>query len=122
MAGPPKKARENRPPGGAGARRVLSSARVPALGSGGPPLEGGRGREWAEMVVVGKIDSQLAAARHHQRQGVSEATAILGRLAALRGQCAGAETESLRGFEGTASAAWFSLLGAVLREPFLFRQ
>jgi CRISPR-associated protein Cas1 len=83
---------------------------------------GGRGREWAELIVTAKIDSQLAAARHYQRQGAAEASEVLERLSALRGQCAGAALESLRGLEGSASAAWFGLLGRLLSEPWRFRQ
>lgn len=83
--------------------------------------ERGRSREWAELAVVGKIESQMAAARHYQRQGVREATEVMARLAALRASCAGAAVESLRGYEGSASAAWFELLGVLVREPFAFR-
>jgi CRISPR-associated protein Cas1 len=83
---------------------------------------GGRGREWAELVVAAKIDTQVAAARHYQRQGVREAAEVLERLSALRAQCAGAAVESLRGLEGSASAAWFGLLGRLLTGPWEFRQ
>jgi hypothetical protein len=35
-------------------------------------VQGGWGREWAEVIVTAKIDCQIAAARHDQRQGVQE--------------------------------------------------
>jgi CRISPR/Cas system-associated endonuclease Cas1 len=52
---------------------------------------GGRAREWAEAIVVGKIDSQRQAARHYQRKGVQAAGPVLERLAELRDRCAGVE-------------------------------
>src|SRR5262245_37924362 len=83
--------------------------------------QGGRGGEWAEVVVLGKIDSQLAAARHYRRHGVRGAAGVIGRLEEVRERCRGAEVESLRGYEGTASAEWFGLLGELLHEPWEFR-
>jgi CRISPR-associated protein Cas1 len=83
---------------------------------------GGRARDWAEVIVTAKIDSQLAAARHYQRHGAREAAAVIGRLEEVRARCAGAEVESLRGLEGTASATWFGLLGGLLNEPWRFEQ
>jgi CRISPR-associated protein Cas1 len=83
---------------------------------------GGRAREWAERIVTAKIDSQLAAARHYQRHGARAAALVIERLEEVRARCAGAEVESLRGLEGTASAGWFGLLGELLNEPWQFRQ
>ncbi len=83
---------------------------------------GGRAREWAEVVVAAKIDGQWQAARHYQRQGVGEAAEAMERLAAMRERCAGVELEVLRGLEGSASAAWFGLLGRLLNAPWEFRQ
>jgi CRISPR-associated protein Cas1 len=82
----------------------------------------GRAREWAEQIVTAKIDSQLAAARHYQRQGVRESAHLLERSSKLRTQCAGAALESLRGLEGMASLGWFALLGQILNTPWTFQQ
>jgi CRISPR-associated protein Cas1 len=79
--------------------------------------------ELARRVVAEKIASQARAARHYQRQGHAEAGPLLARLRALEGQCAAAPTaDVLRGGEGAASAAWFELLGTLLRPPWEFRQ
>jgi CRISPR-associated protein Cas1 len=81
-----------------------------------------RAREWAEAIVVAKIDSQIVAARHYQRKGARAATAVMERLAQVKARCAGADVDALRGYEGTASAAWFGLLGQLLVAPWQFRQ
>lgn len=71
-------------------------------------------RDWAAQVVTAKIDSQVAAARHYQRQGHAAAGGVLRQFQAAREQCPSATLDQLRGLEGTASAAWFGLLGQVL--------
>jgi CRISPR-associated protein Cas1 len=81
-----------------------------------------RVRQWAEVIVVAKIDSQLAAARHYQRHGLPNAGPSIDGLEAIRKRCRGAMLESLRGYEGTATATWFGLLGQVLKEPWQFRE
>lgn len=83
-----------------------------------------RGRlEWARSVVAAKIRSQQAAARHYQRHGWSEAGSLLPLLqeALRQGQAADA-LDQLRGIEGAATAAWFGLLGRLVRAPWQFRQ
>jgi CRISPR-associated protein Cas1 len=76
---------------------------------------------WARQVVIGKVQSQLEAARHHQRHGIAAAAEVIRQLQDARAQCEAATVvDSLRGLEGTASAAWFGLLGQVLGEPWNF--
>lgn len=68
-----------------------------------------------------KVQSQLTAARHYQRHGVAGAGAA---MAALRRAAAAvpaaASVAQLRGVEGSASAAWFGLLGGVFTDPWSF--
>ncbi len=79
--------------------------------------------ELARRVVAEKIHSQVHAARHYQRQGCTEAGPLLARLRTLEDQCGAApSSEVLRGVEGAASAAWFELLGTLLRPPWQFTQ
>lgn len=79
--------------------------------------------ELARGLVAAKIASQATAARHYQRQGYAEAGPLLARMRQLEEQCAGAvSVETLRGLEGSASAAWFELLGALLAPPWQFTQ
>jgi CRISPR-associated protein Cas1 len=73
-------------------------------------------------VVSAKIASQAQAARHYQRQGCGEAGPVLRRLQEAMGPCAAATLEQLRGLEGSASAAWFDLLGRLLQPPWRFEQ
>ncbi len=85
--------------------------------------EPARVREAAARVVLAKVESQEAAARHHRKHGVEGAKDVLARLAAVRLQVeARPEVDVLRGLEGAASAAWFDLLGQVLRPPWRFVQ
>jgi CRISP-associated protein Cas1 len=80
-------------------------------------------RALACQTVAAKIDSQCHAARHYQRQGCRGAGAVLAELRAAREQCQPERgLDALRGIEGTASAAWFRLLGQVLRLPWRFVQ
>lgn len=80
-----------------------------------------RRRDWAREIVAGKIASQIAAARHHQRHGVARAGAVIEALERATESCARAETaDQLRGVEGAASAAWFELYAELFREPWHF--
>jgi CRISPR-associated protein Cas1 len=79
--------------------------------------------ELARRLVGEKVGSQSRAARHYQRQGCAEAGSVLARLRSLEEQCAAATSlHVLRGVEGAASAAWFELLGKLLRPPWRFTQ
>lgn len=80
-------------------------------------------RDLARWLVAGKIQSQLRAARHYQRQGCQTAGPVLARLQAGLARCAtAAGLDELRGIEGNATATWFGLLGALLRAPWQFTQ
>jgi CRISPR-associated protein Cas1 len=79
--------------------------------------------DWARRIVLAKVQAQMTAARHYQRHGAAEAGPVLGQLEDAAGRCAAATTlEQVRGLEGTASAAWFRLLGQLLRPPWRFGQ
>lgn len=72
-------------------------------------------------VVSEKIRSQAAAARHYQRQGRAVDGAVLERLTDLEDRAAGCRNvETLVGLEGTASALWFEVFGALFRQPWKF--
>src|SRR5262249_6394669 len=60
---------------------------------------------------------------HYQRQGAAAAGPVLQQLQQTAERCREATSlEQLRGLEGAASAAWFSLLGQLLRPPWQFPQ
>lgn len=77
----------------------------------------------ARVLIRGKIESQLAAARHYQRHGQAQVNPIMAQLKEVADQL-NEETsiERLRGFEGQASALWFKAIGTLLRPPFSFKQ
>lgn len=76
---------------------------------------------WARQVVVAKSDSQLAAARHYQRHGVTFGGEVLERVRAARRAAEEATSlEQLRGVEGSAAAAWFALFGDLVKAPWTF--
>lgn len=77
--------------------------------------------ELAKFVVAAKIDSQLKAARHYQRQGLSLAGKFIGQLQSIS-QCLNtvSSLDSLRGFEGQASALWYELFSQLLIPPWTF--
>jgi CRISPR-associated protein Cas1 len=78
---------------------------------------------WARRVVLGKVAAQSAAARHYQRHGQATAGPVLVQLdAAGRAAAVAATLDELRGVEGSASVAWFRLLGELLRPPWQFPQ
>jgi CRISPR-associated protein Cas1 len=80
-----------------------------------------RRREWACLVVKGKIASQAKAARHYQRHGEASAGEVRRQLEVALGQCdAAATADELRGLEGACTAAWFGLLGRLLQPPWAF--
>jgi CRISPR-associated protein Cas1 len=77
----------------------------------------------ARDLVRAKIDTQLAAVRHFQRHGAPHAGLVLGRLSVAGTQCASAASlDSLRGVEGSASAAWFGFFGTLLKAPWRFEK
>lgn len=77
--------------------------------------------DWAKAVVTGKLDAMSAAARHHQRHGVASAAAVLTALAPIAERLASADSlDSVRGFEGAATAAWFAFYATLLRDPWSF--
>ncbi len=79
-------------------------------------------RDWAALVVAGKIDAMTAAARRYQRNGVTLGSLLLD-LAALRGQLPTAPTtDTLRGLEGAASALWFRYFASLIVPPWEFPQ
>ena len=74
-------------------------------------------------VVKHKIESQIQAARHYQRQGCHDAGHTLKKLLASAAHCqTGLNLDALRGVEGSASAAWFGLFGKLLTAPWQFTQ
>lgn len=80
-------------------------------------------RSFARDVVVKKISSQIAAARHYQRHGHPDTKGILRKLDGLRTQATGTDDlDALRGVEGAASAAWFGFFGKLLLPPWTFTQ
>ncbi|MCS7167134.1 MAG: CRISPR-associated endonuclease Cas1 [Gemmatales bacterium] len=78
--------------------------------------------ELAKAIVAAKIESQLKAARHYQRQGVAIAGNFLPQLQAiLKAVASAANLDSLRGFEGQASALWYELFSQLLVPPWSFQ-
>jgi CRISPR-associated protein Cas1 len=76
---------------------------------------------WARLVVAGKIDALARAARHHQRHGCATAGPVLAQLQDAGARVPAATTlDDLRGLEGSASLAWFRLLGQLLEPPWRF--
>jgi hypothetical protein len=77
--------------------------------------------ETARTLVVEKIDSQIRAARHYQRQSITEAGSVRSKLKSIEQRAREAQSvEALRGHEGAASALWFRLLHRLMRPPFEF--
>jgi CRISPR-associated protein Cas1 len=78
--------------------------------------------ELARGAVLAKIASQREAVRHFQRHGTGGVPSVMQRLdaAARRAEQADA-LDVLRGSEGTAAAAWFELLGRLVKPPWSFR-
>lgn len=75
----------------------------------------------ARRIVVEKIHSQAAAARHYQRQGRAVAGEALSKLASLEQRAAECvDLEQLVGLEGQASALWFDVYGSLFRAPWAF--
>ena len=63
----------------------------------------------------------LVSARHFQRHGQADAAGFLERSHDLRAKAdAAGDVDILRGLEGTASAAWFSLFAERLPAPWQF--
>jgi CRISP-associated protein Cas1 len=77
----------------------------------------------ARRLVAAKIESQVQAARHYQRHGALASGGVLQQLHEALASCAAATgLEQLRGIEGSASLAWFAVLGQVLQPPWRFTQ
>ncbi|MBI3467754.1 MAG: CRISPR-associated endonuclease Cas1 [Planctomycetes bacterium] len=77
--------------------------------------------ELARAAVMGKIESQQAAARHYQRQGRYSCGPMLHRLEDFRAAAeACGDMNTLRGIEGSASCLWFEALRHLLQPPWLF--
>jgi CRISPR-associated protein Cas1 len=77
--------------------------------------------ELARWMVAEKIRSQMAGARHYQRHAAAGAGRTLALLKQWHAEAAtAADLAALGGIEGSASAAWFSLLGEVLQPPWTF--
>jgi len=75
----------------------------------------------AKQLVRDKLDSQIHAARHYQRQGNAFSGEALRRLKEQADQVEFAGTLStLRGQEGAASVEWFRLFAALLPSPWEF--
>jgi len=78
--------------------------------------------DWAALVVAGKIDAMIAAARRYQRHGVTLGTLLVD-LAADRDQLPTAPTAHvIRRLEGAASAMWFRFFAGLLPPPWEFPQ
>lgn len=76
----------------------------------------------AREIVAEKIHSQAAASRHYQRQGKPVTGEQLKHLAALEEKSAASSSlPELLGLEGSASAAWFGVVGKLLNRPWQFR-
>ncbi|GBD36825.1 CRISPR-associated endonuclease Cas1 1 [bacterium HR36] len=77
--------------------------------------------ELARAIVAAKIDSQLKAARHYQRQGLAIAGKFLDQFQTILQTLPSVHSlDSLRGFEGQASALWYELFAQLLVPPWSF--
>jgi CRISPR-associated protein Cas1 len=77
--------------------------------------------DWAKIVVTGKIESAVAAARHQQRHGASLAGPLMSRLSHLADRVRSVQSnDQLLGLEGSASAAWFEFFGTLVQLPWSF--
>lgn len=85
-------------------------------------LDGPTALEVARAVVVAKVRSQAAAARHYQRHGAASGPVLAQLAERERAAAQAVSLDELRGIEGAASAAWFRLLGEVLQPPWRFTQ
>jgi CRISPR-associated protein Cas1 len=75
----------------------------------------------ARRTVAAKIESQIDAARHYQRQGCAAATPAIALLREALDRCTAAHSlDAVRGAEGSSAAAWFTLLGKLLHAPWTF--
>jgi len=77
--------------------------------------------ELARAVVRQKIQSQAVAAKHYYRHGNGPAGALVrGHRGKLYSVKRATSLDTLRGFEGSATRAWFGVLAKLLREPWQF--
>jgi CRISPR-associated protein Cas1 len=77
--------------------------------------------DWAKSVVIGKIDSAVAAARHQQRHGATLAGPLMSRLSDLSNRVPLVQSsDQLLGLEGSASAAWFEFFATLVQLPWSF--
>lgn len=79
-------------------------------------------RDWAKVVVAGKIEAMVAAARRYQRNGIPVGSLMTDVAAWSEQLSAAATADVVRGLEGAASAAWFRFLGTLLRPPWTFTE
>ncbi|GAB6186689.1 CRISPR-associated endonuclease Cas1 [Thermopirellula anaerolimosa] len=78
-------------------------------------------RNRAASLVSRKIAQMLEAARHYQRHQNPETKQLIRQLTQLQRKVESTPPiESLRGLEGTASAAWFRLFASRLQSPWQF--
>ena len=76
----------------------------------------------AKNFVQSKISSELKTARHYQRHGIPIASDLItNHTIRLDRIVRVTSLGQLRGFEGAATAEWFSLMRTILRPPFEFR-
>jgi len=77
--------------------------------------------ELARFIVQAKIESQMKAARHYQRQGLSFAGKFIEQFQSVLAMLPSvASLDALRGFEGQASALWYELFSQLLIPPWTF--
>lgn len=77
---------------------------------------------YARRLIADKIASEITAARHYQRHGVT-ATETITRLKQFADKCPHATSiEALRGLEGGAAATWFEFYGRLFRKPWKFEK
>jgi CRISPR-associated protein Cas1 len=74
----------------------------------------------ARQLVADKVASQLAAARHYQRQGKGAGPALATLRAMLDRIISADSLPILRGLEGNAAAAWFTFFAGALCPPWSF--
>jgi CRISPR-associated protein Cas1 len=78
----------------------------------------------ARQHVIAKIESQIAATRHYQRQGkTAQANEPLQKLEkALNDARYAKDLDTLRGIEGAATAIWFRVYSGAILPPFKFER
>jgi CRISPR-associated protein Cas1 len=73
------------------------------------------------LVVAGKIEAAIVAARHFQRHGAATAGDLIARLSEYAARLPEiGSNEQLLGLEGAAASAWFDLFGRLFVSPWSF--